>query len=68
MFTAKQTERLYNIQQGDVWGQYILDQIAPVSRDNIHNADGFSWMDEKKNEGKSEFLKEFYQGGKKPNY
>jgi hypothetical protein len=28
-------ERLYNIQQGDIWGSHLLDQIAPVSRDNI---------------------------------
>jgi hypothetical protein len=28
-------EKLYNIQQGDVWGSAILDQIAPVGRGMI---------------------------------
>ena len=67
-FTMYGMERLYNIQQGDVWGGYILDQIAPVARDHIDNGDGFSFLDEKKYENKSTFLRSFYEGGKKPNY
>ncbi len=39
-------ERLYNIQQGDIWGTAILDHIAPVSRDNIARNQGFSYLDE----------------------
>ena len=69
MFTQKQMERLYNIQQGDVWGQYVLDQISPgISRNGTHSNDGFSLLDEKKNEGKSSFLKNFLSNQKKPNY
>ena len=68
MFTRTGYERLYNIQQGDVWGGYILDQIAPVARDHIDNSDGYSTLDEVKHEGKTDFLKSFYGGGKKPNY
>ena len=61
-------ERLYNIQNGDIWGGYILDSIAPVSRDHIDGGDGFSTLDEQKFGDKSNFLKEFYKGGSKPNY
>ena len=61
-------ERLYNIQQGDVWGGYILDQIAPVARGHIDGGDGFSFMEEEKYAKKSKFLRNFYEGGKKPNY
>ena len=68
MFTCFGYERLYNIQQGDVWGGYILDQIAPVARDHIDSGDGFSFLEEKKYENKSSFLRNFYEGGKKPNY
>ena len=68
MFTRYGYERLYNIQQGDVWGGYILDSIAPVARDAIDQGDGFSTLDEMKYEKKSTFLKNFYTGGKKPNY
>jgi len=61
-------ERLYNLQQGDVWGSYILDLIAPVSRDNISGNMGFSYHDEVKYKNKSSFLKDFYKGGKRPQY
>ena len=67
-FTSFGYERLYNIQMGDVWGGYILDQIAPVARGHIDSGDGYSFLDEEKYEKKSTFLKNFYQGGKKPNY
>ena len=68
MFTKQGYERLYNIQQGDVWSGYILDQIAPVARDHIDGADGYSFLDEQKYENKSTFLRSFYTGGKKPNF
>ena len=68
LFTRYGYERLYNIQQGDVWGGYILDSIAPVDRDSIDQGDGFSTLDEMKYGKKSPFLKNFYTGGKKPNY
>ena len=53
---------------GDVWTGAILDQIAPVGRDHIDNGDGFSTLDDKLYEGKSDFLKGFYKGGAKPNF
>ena len=68
MFTKQGYERLYNIQMGDVWGGYILDQIAPISRDHVDSGDGFSMLEEQKYENKSKFLQSFYTGGKKPNY
>ena len=67
MFTRAGYERLYNIQQGDIWGGYILDQIAPIARGHIDSGDGFSTFDDKKFEGKSDFLKSFYKG-KRPNF
>jgi hypothetical protein len=39
-------ERLYNIQQGDIWGGHLLDQIAPIARENIPEYQGFSYHDE----------------------
>ena len=67
-FTQRGYERLYNIQQGDIWGGYILDSIAPIARGSVDSGDGFSMLEEQKYENKSNFLKAFYQGGKKPNY
>ena len=34
---TKMYERLYNIQNGDVWGGAVLDFIAPPYRENISN-------------------------------
>ena len=70
MFTRSGYERLYNIQQGDVWGfgvrgGYILDEFAPVGRDHISNGDGFSTMNEQKYEKKSEFLPQRFLHGRK---
>ena len=59
--------RLYSIQQGDVWGGYILDQVAPMYRDNIDRNNAFSTLDEAKYGNKSTFLKSFYKG-KSPNF
>lgn len=59
-------ERLYNMQQGDIWGTYILDYIAPVSRNNISENQGFSYADDVKFKDKSGFLKDFYKGGRRP--
>ena len=61
-------ERLYNIQQGDIWGTQILDQIAPVSRSNISEFQGFSYHEEVRFKNKSTFLKGFYKGGNRPQY
>ena len=59
-------ERLYNIQQGDVWGTWTLDQISPVAKGKVQNNEGFSYHDEIKYKNKSSFLKGFYQGGDRP--
>jgi hypothetical protein len=61
-------ERLYNIQQGDIWGTHILDQIAPVSRENIAEFQGFSFHEDVQFKNKSTFLKGFYKGGNRPQY
>ena len=63
-FVQRNNERLYNIQQGDVWGTWILDQIAPTGRGMAQRDIGFSYHDEVKYEGKSDFLKDFYKGGR----
>jgi hypothetical protein len=65
-FCQKGYERLYNIQQGDVWGSIILDQIAPQApRGTISRNHGFSFHEDVKYAKKSNFLKGFYQGGNK---
>lgn len=61
-------ERLYNIQNGDVWGTLILDQIAPVGRGMVQGNEGFSTLEEHKYGKKSTFLKNFYENPKKPNF
>ena len=62
-------ERLYNVQQGDIWGSYILDYIAPVTaRGTINDHMGFSYHEDIKFKNKSKFLTDFYQGGKRPQY
>lgn len=35
MFVRAGYERLYSMQNGDVWGSIILDQIAPIGRDMV---------------------------------
>ena len=67
MFTRYGYERLYVIQNGDVWGGYLLDTIAPVGRDRIDGGDGFSTLEDTKYAKKSSFLKNFYTGSK-PNF
>lgn len=62
-------ERLYNIQQGDIWGAQILDHIAPVAKGMVQRNQGFSTYEEQKYENKSTFLKDFYSPSpKKPNF
>lgn len=61
-------ERLYNIQQGDVWGSIILDQIAPQGRGMVQRNQGFSTLEESKYGKKSTFLKGFYNDANKPNF
>ena len=63
--TLKMYERLYNIQNGDVWGSWIMDFVAPHSDKVIKNGTGFSTLDEDKYGGKSEFLEEFLEGDHK---
>ena len=61
-------ERLYNIQQGDIWGTYILDMIAPQRKEMQQNNIGYNTLEDDKYEKKSDFLKNFYQGERKPDY
>ena len=61
-------ERLYNIQQIDVIGIPVLDFIAPQHRENISRSQGFSFLEDKKKEGKSEFLDSFLKSKKKPQF
>ena len=63
LFTKAGYERLYNIQMGDIWGGFILDSIAPISRGTVDNNSSLNLLDEKKYEGKSSFLQSFYKGG-----
>ena len=68
LFTKAGYERLYNIQMGDIWGGFILDSIAPISRGTNDNNSSLNTLDERKYAGKSSFLQTFYKGGKNPNY
>ena len=34
-FVRAGNERLYNVQNGDIWGSIILDQIAPLGRGTV---------------------------------
>ena len=67
-FVARGYERLYNVQNGDIWGGMLLDQIAPVKQGNNAGNEGFSYHDEVKFANKSNFLKDFYKGGKRVTY
>ena len=67
-FTARGYDRLYNIQNGDIWGGILLDQIAPVRQSTNAGNEGFSYHEDVKYENKSDFLKDFYKGGKRVTY
>ena len=67
-FVAKGYERLYNVQNGDIWGPQLLDQIASVRQGTVVGNEGFSYHDDVKFDKKSDFLKDFYKGGKRVQY
>ena len=68
-FVARGYDRLYNVQNGDIWGSILLDQIAPVRQGGpVVGNEGFSTLDDVKYENKSDFLKDFYKGGKRVQY
>ena len=64
MFVAQGYEYLYNIQQGDIWGGFVLDKIMPYNDGQRHtdHSKGFSTLEAKKYNGKSNFLQSFYKG------
>ena len=66
-FIRAGNERLYNMQNGDVWGGIILDKIAPVNRQMVQRNEGFSYHEQVKFKGKSKFLQNFYEGKGRPN-
>ena len=61
-------DRLYSMQNGDVWGGLILDQIAPQSKGLVQRNQGFSTLEEAKYGKKTKFLQNFYNDPKKPNF
>ena len=56
------------MQNGDVWGATILDQIAPLGRGMVQRNEGFSTLEDAKYGKKTQFLKDFYVNPKKPNF
>ena len=67
-FVAAGYDRLYSMQNGDVWGGTILDQIAPQGKGMVQRNQGFSTLEEAKYGKKTTFLQNFYQDPKKPNF
>ena len=67
-FVARGYDRLYNVQNGDIWGPILFDQICPTRQGTNAGNEGFSYSDEVKYENKSKFLKDFYKGGKRVQY
>ena len=63
MFCAMGYEKLYNIQQGDIWGGFVLDTIMPENTGERHtdHSRGFSTLEASKYNGKSKFLQSFYK-------
>ena len=59
-FTRAGYERLYAMQNGDVWGGIILDQIAPQAKGMVQRNQGFSTLEEAKYGKKTKFLQNFY--------
>ena len=69
-FVARAGERLYNVQNGDIWGSQLLGIIAPTGDNMIQSQgnQGFSYHEDVKFQGKSSFLKDFYEPRGKPEY
>ena len=61
-FSTLSAERLYNMQQGDIWGGLITDWICPTDKGNWVGTHGLDQFDEKVYKGKTDFLKGFYKG------
>lgn len=67
-FVARGYDRLYNVQNGDIWGPILFDQICPIRQGTNAGNEGFSYDEEVKFANKSDFLKDFYKGGKRIQY
>ena len=61
-------EKLGNIKQQDVWNNYVMYMICPQDKDQYSQNEGYSYHDEAKFGKKSEFMQNFYTGGRKNVY
>ncbi len=61
-------EKMGNIKQVDVWGGLVLDIFAPQGNEQYNKNEGYSFADEVKYGDKSEFIKDFYKGGRNTLY
>ncbi|CAI2382437.1 unnamed protein product [Moneuplotes crassus] len=61
-------ERMQNIKQLDIWGGQVYDLLGPQSKEQYIKTEGYSFYDDAKYKGKSEFVKDFYKGGRKAMY
>ena len=65
-FTAVSQERLYNMQQGDIWGGHVMEWIVPAHKGFALGSHGLDEFDEKVYKNKTDFLKGFYKGERPP--
>ena len=58
-------EKMLNMKQQDIWGGYVYYLFCPSDKDQYIRREGYSYHEEVKYEGKTDFMKDFYTGGKK---
>eukprot|EP00343_Euplotes_focardii_P006255 CAMPEP_0205815732 /NCGR_PEP_ID=MMETSP0205-20121125/21655_1 /ASSEMBLY_ACC=CAM_ASM_000278 /TAXON_ID=36767 /ORGANISM="Euplotes focardii, Strain TN1" /LENGTH=55 /DNA_ID=CAMNT_0053102643 /DNA_START=351 /DNA_END=515 /DNA_ORIENTATION=+ len=51
----------------DIWGGYVFYLFCPTGSSQYRRNGGYSFLEEDKYKGKSEFMKGFYTGGRKNN-
>ena len=58
-------ERLANISSQDVWGGFVAYIVSPHGLNQYLRNQGYSYLEDAKFGKKSNFMKDFYTGGKK---
>ena len=62
---ARTYEKILNIKQQDIWGGYVTYMLCPKGHKHYMNTTGYSYYEEAKYGKKSNFLENFYTGGRK---
>ena len=58
-------EKMLNMKQQDVWGEYVHNLFCPNGKGQYARKQGYSFYEKQKYGDKTDFMKDFYSGGRK---